>query len=75
MTITLTTDTVVYITTDGGFSVADGTAIIDVAIYVDNISVPPTRRLSSAAAGDVGYESWSLGGGISLAAGLHTIER
>jgi hypothetical protein len=73
MTITLTTDTVVYITTDGSFSVADGTAIIDVAIYVDNISVPPTRRISSGGAPGDGYESWSLAGSISLAAGSHTI--
>jgi hypothetical protein len=73
MTITLTTDTVVYITTDGGVQVTGGSAVIDLAVYVDGISVPPTRRISSSGAPDDQYESWSLGGSISLTAGSHTI--
>lgn len=70
-TITVPTDSVVFVSTDGGILATSGNVIVDVALFVDNAGTEPVRR-AIIGSGETG--NWSISRHIPLAAGSHTVE-
>jgi len=78
MSLTLPTNSVLYVATDGGVQSASISlpSVVDVVITVDGNLTPAGafRRISVPAATTTGWATWEMSLSLPLAAGTHTID-
>lgn len=76
--LTVPTDSVLYLATDGGVQSASTTTptVVDVAIIVDGSLTPAGayRRISIPAATTTGFATWGMSLALPLTAGTHTVD-